>query len=185
MEAQHNGSVHGTPPPEHRATTAVELTREVESLRATCRRQERVIDTLNSAVATLRDRTAALKSQNAELHAANDRRSRRLGQTGSTRPADSVELHLALDRQAPAAARAAVTAALCERAPAAVLANAQLVVSELVTNSVLHSGASPRSELILRMQLSGTAVRLDIEDGGDGDAIVTRRPDFTGRGGGF
>ena len=58
--------------------------------------------------------------------------------------AEAVEVRLALDVHAPAAARAAVTGALRDRVPAAVLEHAQLLVSELATNSVLHSGAIAR-----------------------------------------
>jgi anti-sigma regulatory factor (Ser/Thr protein kinase) len=59
-----------------------------------------------------------------------------------------------------------------------------LLISELVTNSVRHSGASLGGSLVLRVQLSNTMVRLDVEDGGGGDAVGARTPDLAG-GGGF
>jgi anti-sigma regulatory factor (Ser/Thr protein kinase) len=91
---------------------------------------------------------------------------------------------LALDGGAPAAARAAVVGALREEVPAAVVADAQLLVSELVTNSLLHSGASPGVAVVLEVHRSSTGIRLDVEDTGRGGAVVARAPDLGG-GGGF
>jgi serine/threonine-protein kinase RsbW len=67
---------------------------------------------------------------------------------------------------------------------AAVLDRARLLVSELATNSVLHSGAIPGDDLVLRVQPSKTTVRLEVEDSGRGDVVVARPPDLNG-GGGF
>jgi serine/threonine-protein kinase RsbW len=59
-----------------------------------------------------------------------------------------------------------------------------LLISELATNSVLHSGAIPGDDLLLRVQPSKTTVRLEVEDSGRGDVVVARPPDLNG-GGGF
>jgi anti-sigma regulatory factor (Ser/Thr protein kinase) len=163
-----------------------EASRELDDFRATCRRQGHVIDALTRAVLALRSGTAALKADNADLRADLERlhgrqRDRRNVACEAARP---VELRLELDAQAPAAARAAVSSALCDRVPVAVLNDARLLISELVTNSVLHSGASLGGSLVLRVQLSNTMVRLDVEDGGGGDAVGARTPDLAG-GGGF
>jgi anti-sigma regulatory factor (Ser/Thr protein kinase) len=182
MKATQNGSANGNAPStEPRASASVEL----DDLRATCRRQAHVIDTLTGAVMTLRDGAAALKAQNAELRADNDRlHGRRRERPKFASQPEPVEVRLALDVHAPAAARAAMTGALGDGVPAVVLDRAQLLVSELATNSVQHSGAAPGDELVLRVERSTTAVRLEVEDSGRGKAVVARPPDVNG-GGGF
>jgi anti-sigma regulatory factor (Ser/Thr protein kinase) len=65
-----------------------------------------------------------------------------------------------------------------------VLDRARLLISELATNSVRHSGAIPGDDLVLRVQPSKTTVRLEVEDSGRGDVVVARPPDLNG-GGGF
>jgi anti-sigma regulatory factor (Ser/Thr protein kinase) len=87
---------------------------------------------------------------------------------------------LPLDAQAPAAARGLVER-LGGRVPAPVLTDARLVVSELVTNSVLHSGVSTGA-VVVRVELSGTMVRIEVEDPGRAGVIAARVPDL---GGGF
>src|SRR4051794_27103769 len=158
MQATQNGSANGkAPSAEPRARASA----EIDKLRATCRRQAHVIDTLTGAVMTLRDGAAALKTQNAELRADNDRlHGRRRKRRKVASDAESVEVHLLLDVHAPAAARAAVSGALSDGVYAVVLDRAQLLVSELVTNSVQHSGAAPGDDLVLRVERSTTAVRL-------------------------
>src|SRR4051794_24381691 len=181
MQATQNGSANGkAPSAEPRARASAEL----DKLRATCRRQAHVIDTLTGAVMTLRAGGAALKTQNAELRADNDRlHGRRRERRKVASDAAPVEVHLLLDVHAPAAARAAMTAAVGNDVPAAVLDRAQLLVSELATNSVQHSSAAPGDELVLRVECSKTAVRLEVEDSGRGHAVVARPPDVHGGGG--
>jgi len=182
MRADDNGPVNGTAPSVEQPASAPG---ELDDLRATCRRQAHVIDALTGAVMLLRTGATALKADNAELRADNDRlHGRHRGRAPTSAAPAPVELRLALDMQAPAAARAAVASALRDRVPAAMLGCAKLVVSEIATNSVLHSGASPAGELILRIRLSDTRVRLEVEDRGSGDVVV-RRPDVNGGGGGF
>jgi serine/threonine-protein kinase RsbW len=182
MQGLQNGSANGNGSLVKAHATA---SAELDDLRATCQRQARVIDALTGAVMTLRTGATALKVENAELRADLDRQHgrRRQSRTVATE-AEAVEVRVALDVHAPAAARAAVTGALRDRVPAAVLEHAQLLVSELATNSVLHSGAIPGDDLVLRVQPSKTTVRLEVEDSGRGDVVVARPPDLNG-GGGF
>jgi anti-sigma regulatory factor (Ser/Thr protein kinase) len=181
MQGTENGSANGNG---SLAKSGASASVERDDLCATCRRQARVIDTLAGAVSTLRTGATALKAQNAELRAENERLHRRgRERRKAVSQGEPVEVRLALDVQAPAAARAAVAGALCDRVPAPVLARAQLLISELATNSVLHSAAMSGDELILRVQPSKTTVRLEVEDSGRGDVVVTRPPDFNGSGG--
>jgi anti-sigma regulatory factor (Ser/Thr protein kinase) len=101
--------------------------------------------------------------------------------------ADNSELVVAeipLDAGAPHAARSVVGRCLADLVPPSVVENARLLVSELVTNSLLHSRASDGTALVLvRVSLWADRCRLEVEDPGC-DAVVARRPpDLHGGGG--
>jgi anti-sigma regulatory factor (Ser/Thr protein kinase) len=95
----------------------------------------------------------------------------------------TLDVPLPLDARAPGAARIVVTACLRARVPASVLDDAQLVASELVSNSVRHSRASPASVVVVRMQLTDAFVRLEVADSGRSGAIAPRPADLVGGGG--
>ena len=155
---------------------------ELDRLRATCRSQALTIDALGEAVSTLRRGAAALKAENADLRAEQQRRSGHRGRARASGRPDgaAVAVRLACDVRAPAAARSVVAQCLSERVAAGVLESAQLVVSELVTNGVLHSGACAADALVVRVALSRTMVRLEVEDPGP---RRRDRPAFPGPGG--
>jgi anti-sigma regulatory factor (Ser/Thr protein kinase) len=155
-------------------------------LRATCRSQALTIDWLGEAVSTLRRGAAALKAENADLRAEQQRRSGHRGRARASGRPDgaAVAVRLPCDERAPAAARSVVAQCLSERVAADVRENAQLVVSELVSNGVLHSGACAADALVVRVGLSRTMVRLEVEDPGRGGVVAPRSPDLT-IGGGF
>jgi serine/threonine-protein kinase RsbW len=85
---------------------------------------------------------------------------------------------------APAAARAAVSVWLAGRVSETMLADAQLLVGELVTNSVRHADASADAVVTVRARVSVGVVRLEVEDGGRTGLIARRAPDLRD-GGGF
>jgi anti-sigma regulatory factor (Ser/Thr protein kinase) len=147
----------------------------VDELRATCQRQAREIAALGEAIGAFRMGAGALKAENADLRAENAR------VRAHPEPA---EVRLARDTGAPAAARAVVTSRLRDRVPARVLERAQLLASELTTNSVRHSDAPADTALVLRVAVSSSAVRVEVEDAGHGGTIALRAPDLEG-GGGF
>jgi len=159
---------------------------EREGLQATCRRQAQVIDALSEAVSVLHSGAAALKVVNADLRAANERVRNRdgAGAHASSRKGarEALEAPLGLDACAPAAARIVVADCLRGRVAASALTNAQLIMSELVTNSVCHSAAA--ADATVRVKLTGTMIGLEVEDGGGGGVIAPRSPDLE-RGGGF
>jgi anti-sigma regulatory factor (Ser/Thr protein kinase) len=102
----------------------------------------------------------------------------------SSRRMDASILRISLERSphAPSLARAAITGFSDGRDIAASrLATLTLLVSEVVTNAVLHSGAPPRSEILLCASLvGGSAVRVEVTDGGGGFTPTPRdltRPD--------
>lgn len=94
------------------------------------------------------------------------------------------ETRLRIEVGAPGAARSIVARELDGRVAGAVLASAQLLVSELVTNSVRHSGGTSAQVIVLRVELTPTSIRLEVEDPGDANAVVLRPPDVES-GGGF
>jgi serine/threonine-protein kinase RsbW len=85
---------------------------------------------------------------------------------------------------APAAARVAVSAWMAGRVSETMLADAQLLVVELVTNSVRHADAPADAVISVRAQASVDVVRLEVEDDGRTGSIARRAPDLQ-NGGGF
>ena len=94
------------------------------------------------------------------------------------------EVTLAAALDAPAAARAAVAAWMAGRVGEATLADAQLLVVELVANSVRHADTPADAALRVRGEIRGDALRLEVEDRGSGGSIARRAPDLR-HGGGF
>ncbi|MDA0167433.1 ATP-binding protein, partial [Solirubrobacter ginsenosidimutans] len=157
------GSARTAPPPGHDGAPA-----EVAQLRSICRRQAALIDTLRRIVATLRCGAQALKAENGELRAAIDRMSlppHGLNAEPSGEGA-TIEQRLPLEVGAPHAARKFLSAMLGERLSATALERAHLVISELVTNSVRHSGADPESDVVVRLRRQPDSVWLEVEDSG-------------------
>ena len=68
---------------------------------------------------------------------------------------------------APGSARRAV-GRLADRLPRARLEGLQLLVSELVTNSVRHAGMGPDGRIRVRVRLDHDTIRLEVTDGGPG-----------------
>jgi len=101
----------------------------------------------------------------------------------SVETADTLKLSLPLDDRGPRAARTALDGLRGRMAPA-VLDDAQLVVSELVTNAVRHSCVSDGGLVVLFVELTGTMVRLEVTDPGCSSLIAPRAPDLE-NGGGF
>jgi anti-sigma regulatory factor (Ser/Thr protein kinase) len=93
-----------------------------------------------------------------------------------------VTLPAALD--APAAARVALRDWMAGRVSEPVLADAQLLVVELVTNSVRHADAPADAIVSVRGQICAGVVRLEVEDRGSSGSIARRAPNLQ-RGGGF
>jgi histidine kinase/DNA gyrase B/HSP90-like ATPase len=148
---------------------------EAEALCGRYRRQA-------SAVFTLRSGTTSLKAENSELRAANDRlRGRRRARSradGRFEDGEPAEVAIALSFDAPGAARSAVAGYLAGRVAPSVVENARLLVSEMVTNSVRHSGAPHGDDVIVRVHLSRGACRLEVQDPGSGGAIAPQPPDL-------
>ena len=159
---------------------------EVERLRAAGRRQAVVIATLSDAVSNYHRGLGALRAENAELRAEGSEirgRLETLSREASRADDDLVELMIEPGPGAPGVARRAIAGALGERVAEPVLANAQLVMSELVTNSVRHSGMPDGDELVVRVRVWRDGCRLEVEDSGHDGVIAPRSPDLDDGGG--
>jgi anti-sigma regulatory factor (Ser/Thr protein kinase) len=104
----------------------------------------------------------------------------------SQRGVDAPVLEISLERslQAPSLARAAITGFLdgSEVDPGS-LATLTLLVSEVVTNAVLHSDAAPLSEILMSARrLDNDTVRVEIIDQGGGFTPTPRDPARPGGG---
>jgi serine/threonine-protein kinase RsbW len=98
--------------------------------------------------------------------------------------AGSFEVSLPSVPDAPAAARLAVSAWMAGHVSETMLADAQLLVVELVTNSVRHAEAPADAVISIRARASVDGVRLEVEDGGRTGSVARRAPDLQ-NGGGF
>jgi anti-sigma regulatory factor (Ser/Thr protein kinase) len=97
---------------------------------------------------------------------------------------DSFEVTLPAANDAPVAARAAVTAWTAGQLSDTMLADVQLLLSELVTNSVRHADAARGGIVRVRARIRGDALRLEVQDAGKTRPIARRAPDRQ-HGGGF
>jgi anti-sigma regulatory factor (Ser/Thr protein kinase) len=106
------------------------------------------------------------------------------GESPSRTDARVLDISLEQTSHAPGLARAAITGFLegSEIAPAR-LATLLLLVSELVTNAVIHSAAPADTAIVLRARMTEAgAIRVEITDGGRGFTPAPRDPDRPGGG---
>jgi serine/threonine-protein kinase RsbW len=103
---------------------------------------------------------------------------------GRAEHSELVVAEIPLDARAPSVARSVVARCLADLVAPSVVENARLLVTELVTNSLLHSRVPAGSALVsVRVSLWADRCRLEVEDPGR-DAVVARRPpDLRGGGG--
>ena len=177
-----SASGHRAPPPNGSASPA-----RLVSLQAKCRQQAMVIKTLREAVSTFHRGATALKAENADLRAelGGLRQRRRPSAGAADRQADGAltEVVVTLDARAPGTARNLVVGCLEGQVEAPALADARLLVSELVTNSLRHGGA-PIDEVVVSVELMPAWLRVGVQDSGSASVIAAQPPDLV-RGGGF
>jgi anti-sigma regulatory factor (Ser/Thr protein kinase) len=99
----------------------------------------------------------------------------------SMRSAVILRLRLRCDASAPARAREALRAV--DRIEP-VRDDALLVISELATNAVLHSGCDPNEEIEIVAELVPEGLRIEVADRGHSDQVpMPRGVEFVGPGG--
>jgi len=98
------------------------------------------------------------------------------GDTVRSTPND--ELELRRDVHAPSIARAA-TGGRCDGLglDTSLCQTLVLLVSEVVSNAVLHSNAPPDTPIVLATSVTEDAVRITVTDTGDGFVPEPRKPD--------
>lgn len=87
---------------------------------------------------------------------------------------------LAGGAQAPARAREIVTIAIGAALPETLAYQASLLISELVTNSVLHGRAGEDDQIELALSWNGEGIRLEVTDEGPGFQVSAPDPDRPG-----
>ena len=148
---------------------------ELGELRATCQRQTLVIDKLSDAISALRSDISALEAENGELSERAAQAPGRLFDDAADL-GEMVEAVLPLDVHAPAAARVVVADFLRSRVAARLLDTAQLVVSELVSNSLRHNSAPFGQTVVIRVARERATWRLEVEDPG-GAGVLPPEPE--------
>jgi anti-sigma regulatory factor (Ser/Thr protein kinase) len=95
------------------------------------------------------------------------------------RPAGrAVDFCFAAVPEAAPAARSAVVDALTGHVDGGVLADAELLVSELVSNSVQHAGLTAGEVVRVGAAVSDGVLRLEVDDPGSGGTVAAREPDL-------
>lgn len=154
------------------------------------REQDPVIEGLTVALGRLRRGAAALKAENHELRAEISglqpaTRSRRGDHAPIRQFGMLTEIALPTGSSAPGAARMVVAHCLTGLVSQQILFDAQLLVSEVVTNSLRHGELRDGDTVLLRVYLAADSVRLEIVNRGTAGAVSARPPDPRSRGGGF
>jgi serine/threonine-protein kinase RsbW len=148
---------------------------DLDEIKATCHRQTLVIDKLSDAISALRNDVILLERENSELRAEN---ARAAIQIPASKPGEDemTEAVLHLDVQAPAAARALTADFLRDRVTPRLVDIAQLLMSELVSNSLRHNAAPHGQAVVVRVALERGTWRLEVEDPG-GAGVLAPDPD--------
>jgi anti-sigma regulatory factor (Ser/Thr protein kinase) len=154
------------------------------------RRQQAMIEGLTVAVGRLRRGAEALKEENQQLRAelaevrplASGRRS---GDRLNSELGRLAEVVLPTGSGAPGAARMVAAHCLGGLVVPRVLHDAQLLISELVTNSVDHGELDENDSVLLRVYLATDTVRLEIENAGTAGVVAGHRSKRPTDSGGF
>ena len=159
-----------------------------EGLQAKCQHQAMVIDTLGEALSAFERGARALKAENSTLRAENERlrRHRRFASRpdGRVDGGEPAEAAIPIGMHAPRVARSVIARWLADHVAPSVLETALLLVSELVSNSVRHSGVPEGEEVVVRVRLWRDGFRLEVEDPGR-SGVIAPQPQDPLRGGGM
>ena len=106
--------------------------------------------------------------------------------SSETQPHDEksvLELELEQNREAPSLARAAIAGFSENRdLDAATLATLTLLVSEVVTNAVIHPDVDPPGAIQLSARVAQGLIRVEVTDEGNGFSPQPRDPEQSDRG---
>jgi anti-sigma regulatory factor (Ser/Thr protein kinase) len=96
---------------------------------------------------------------------------------------ETIELNLPAAPTAATTARSEVTRRLSRRIAVGVLEDVRLLLTELITNALRHSGIRPEEEIAVKAELSDGTLRLEVRDPGRNGEVARR--EAGSRGGGF
>jgi anti-sigma regulatory factor (Ser/Thr protein kinase) len=150
--------------------------------------REATIEGLTVAVGQLRRRVAALKAENRELRAEiaglERERTGRSGDAPIQELTKLTEIALPPGPRAPGAARCVVDQCLSGLVTQRVLRDVELLVSELVTNSLDHGGMGDGDSVLVSVFLATDRLRLEIQNPGTAGVVAASREGReSGRGG--
>ena len=94
-----------------------------------------------------------------------------------------VSLSLPATPASATTARTEVTRRLGERIATGALDDVRLLLTELITNSLRHSGVTPGDEIGVKAELNEGTVRIEVHDPGRDGPVEVRKPGP--RGGGY
>jgi anti-sigma regulatory factor (Ser/Thr protein kinase) len=143
------------------------------------------IDGHGAELARARDRVAALESENQRLRT---RLATLQGVEDGDRAEDRVrlaEIALPAGPFAPGAARIVVEHCLVGLVAEPIVRDAQLLISELVSNSVRHGDLGDGDAVRVRVHLDPNTLRLEVENPGTAGTVEQRPPEAEEGGGGF
>jgi anti-sigma regulatory factor (Ser/Thr protein kinase) len=155
-----------------------------EGLQARCRHQAMVIDTLGEVLSSFERGARALKAENSALRVENDRLRRHRRFASRPDGGEPAEAAIPIGMNAPSLARSVIAQWLANHVAPSVLETALLLVSELVSNSVRHSGVPEGEDVVVRVRLWQDGFRLEVENPGRSGVIAPKAPDVL-RGGGM
>jgi anti-sigma regulatory factor (Ser/Thr protein kinase) len=115
-----------------------------------------------------------------QSHAPGQGDAERSGSGDSDGPMAPLEIRIHLDRDAAASARQALRRCLHGHVADPVIADAQLLVSELVSNSLRHATVGGRATLRVAAIMADGVVRLEVDDPGTAGVIALREPSLEG-----
>jgi anti-sigma regulatory factor (Ser/Thr protein kinase) len=146
------------------------------------RRRAATIEGLTLALGKLRRGAAALKAENRQLRAEVGRL-RHSGEVSVPEFGRLAEVAVPTGSRAPGAARHVVAHCLARLVASRIVSETQLLVSELVTNSVRHGDLDERDTVFVRIYLAAENLRVEIENPGAAGVVALNRPDLqAGRG---
>jgi anti-sigma regulatory factor (Ser/Thr protein kinase) len=96
---------------------------------------------------------------------------------------ETIEFNLPAAPSAAPTGRSEVTRRLSRRLAVGVLEDARLLLTELITNALRHSGMRPDDEIGVKAELSDGTLRLEVRDPGRNGEVARRAAGA--RGGGF
>jgi len=143
-----------------------------------------VIDTLGEVLSSFERGARALKAENSALRVENDRLRRHRRFASRPDGGEPAEAAIPIGMNAPRVARSVIAQWLANHVAPSVLETALLLVSELVSNSVRHSGVPEGEDVVVRVHLWQDGFRIEVEDPGRNGVIAPKPPDLL-RGGGM